>query len=98
MDSSGKMHTVQAFQIDEICGEMRNIDVTQATKLFDNLSAHEVRRKSGHIELLVGMKHANIHPKPIAEVDSLVLFESIFGKGRILAGTHPILKGREFIC
>ena len=78
MDSSGKMHIIQAFQIDEICGEMRNLDVTQAAKLFDNLSAHGLRRKAGHIELLVGMKHANIHPRPIAELESLVLFESIF--------------------
>ena len=45
------------------------------------------------MELLVGMKHANIHPKPITEVENLVLLESIFGKGRILARTHPILKG-----
>ena len=95
MDSSGKMQIIQAFQIDEICSKMRKGDVTKAAKLFNNVSAHEVRHKSGHIELLVGMKHANIHSahKPIAAVYSLVLFEIIFGKGQILAGTHHILKG-----
>ena len=43
------------------------------------------------------MKHVNIHPKPIDEVENLVLFESIFGTNRILAGTHVSLKGYDYI-
>ena len=97
INSRGEVHVIQAFQMDEICGEMRPVDVSESVQLFENLLIDDVRRKSGHIELLIGIRHANIHPKAVAEVDSLVLYSSPFGTGKILAGSHPTLKSQDYV-
>ena len=95
IDAEGNEHVIKAYQIDEICGEMRGTNVVEAASLFSELSASDVQRKSGHIELLIGAKHLSIHPDKIKSVDDLVLYKSIFGTQRILAGTHPSIGGQS---
>ena len=90
-DHDGKEHTIQAFQIDDVCGRLQSSDVSAIVDLFPGLKVEEVQRPDGPIELLIGMPHANIHPTRIEAVDNLVLYESIFGTKRILGGCHPSL-------
>ena len=97
IDANGETQTVKAYQIDEICGEMRGTDVTKAAKLFNGLSPRDVSRKNGHVELLIGAKRLSIHPKKIAEVEDLLLYKSMFGTQRILAGTHHTISGNDYI-
>ena len=90
-DNNGNEHVIQAFQIDEICGRLRDVDVSRVVNCFNGLSKEDVERPEGPIELLIGMKHATVHPKPIKKARGLVLYESIFGTTRVLGGCHPLL-------
>ena len=45
--------------------------------------------------MLVGMKNANIHPKPIQQIENLVLYESNFGTVRVLGGSHHLLEATD---
>ena len=95
IDAEGNEHIIKAYQIDEICGEMRGTNLIEAASLFNGLSPTDVQRKNGHIELLIGAKHLSIHPDKIQSVNDLVLYKSIFGTQRILAGTHPCIGGQS---
>ena len=39
LDSRGEAHIVQAYQIDNICGEMKCVKVNGIVRLFENLKA-----------------------------------------------------------
>ena len=62
-DSTGKAHVVQAYEIDDICGEMKCVNVNGVVRIFKNLKASDVRRQGGSIELLIGMEQIAIHPR-----------------------------------
>ena len=97
IDTDGTRHVIQAFEINDICGEMKSFDVDSVVNLFENLSVDDVRRRPGNIELLVGMKHAKLHPIQISISDSLILYSSKFGTGRILGGSHHLIKESDDI-
>ena len=97
IDTEGIRHVIQAYEINDVCGKLRDVDVTDVIALFPGLSAEEVQRKSGDIELLIGMRHADIHPSRIQEVQGLVLYSSKFGTNRVLGGTHPMLKESDYL-
>ena len=97
-DSKGASHVIQALEIDDICGKMRGCDISEVADLFRDLSPEDVARQSTHIELLVGMRHAAIHPTRIEAVGELVLYSSIFGTTRVLGGTHPLLRESDHIA
>ena len=96
-DSEDREYIIQAFQIKEICGQAKSVDVSGIVSLFNNLSLDDVTRTSGPVELLIGIKHVNIHPKPIEEIDGVVLFDSIFGTNRIIAGVHSTLEENDYL-
>ena len=95
IDAQGEQHVIKAYQIDEICGEMKGTDLGKAAQLFHDLSPSDVERENGHIELLIGAKHLSVHPDKIETVENLVLYKSIFGTQRILSGTHPSIGGES---
>ena len=51
-----------------------------------------------NVELLVGMEYVTLHPKPIGEKEGLVLYNSIFGTGKILGGNHQRVKKIGDVC
>lgn len=85
------------MEIEEICGQMRSIDVSGVVTLFQNLNIEDVRRVQGHVELLIGSDHLSIHPKELEEVQGLRLYESAFGTRRILCGSHPLLEKSDHV-
>ena len=94
-DREGGEHKVQAFQIEDVCGSLQDCNPSLLAAVFPELSAEDIQRPAGPIELLVGMPHANIHPTRINVAGNLVLYESIFGTGRVLGGTHPLLSSKD---
>ena len=92
VDSNGNTYTIQAFEIVNICGKISDVDVSSVVSLFNGITVGDVRREFGDIELLVGMKHATIHPKQTQESEGLVLYESRFGTNWVLGGTHELLQ------
>ena len=90
IDSEGKIHNNIAYQIDNICGEMSDVDLTAAVTLFPGLRLKDVQLTPGPVELFIGAK-LSIHPTKLEEVDNLLVYKSMFGTGRILAGTHPVI-------
>ena len=91
LDSAGKPHVLQAYEIDDICGEMKCVNVNGVVRLFKNLKASDVQREAGSIELLIGMEQIAIHPRHVDEREGMVLFSSIFGTNKVLGGSHKLL-------
>ena len=56
IDSEGNIHNILAYQIDNICGEMSDVDLTSAVALFPGLLLEDVQRTPGPVELLIGAK------------------------------------------
>ena len=90
-DCCGRSHTITAFEMDEITGEVESININGVVHLFDNLHGKDVRRVRGDIELLVGMSNSELHPVRVNFVDHLSHYTSIFGTGHLLGGRHKLL-------
>ena len=56
VDSWGSRHVVQAYEIPDICGQMKSVDVSGVVQLFQDLTVEEVNRMSGSVELLIGIQ------------------------------------------
>ena len=52
------------------------------------MSAEEIEHPVGGVDILIGMEYAEIQPRQIEANQGLVLFESSFGTGKIVAGKH----------
>ena len=92
VDHEGRNHVIPAFEIGDICGSLQNVDVSRLVESFKDLPVDDVVRPDGEIEMLIGMKHAMLHPRPIDHADGLVLYESMFGTKKVLGGCHRTLK------
>ena len=56
VDSWGSRHVVQAYEIPDICGQMKSVDVSGVVQLFQDLMVEKVNRISGSVELLIGIQ------------------------------------------
>ena len=92
LDSNGKEHVIKAFQIDDICGQLQEFNTSVVARCFKGLTGEDVHRPTGSVDLLISMRHADIHPKQMDEADGLVLHGSVFGTRRIIGGCHRTLK------
>ena len=88
VDREQNKHTIQAFEIEEICGTLKNVQTDRFAQLFNLTSAAEIRRPKGKVQVLIGSNYLSLHPTKICAKEGLVLFESSFGTGRILGGNH----------
>ena len=95
IDRRRKKHTIQLYEIDDICGEMGSVNIDGVVHLFPSTKIKELARSSGKIEMLIGMECAALHPKAICENEGLVLYQSRFGTGKILGGTHPAVTASD---
>ena len=100
MDRNGDKHKIVAYEIEEICGKIGKIKVGHLVQSFPSLKHEDVKRHSGEIDLLIGFDHAALHPQRIDVHEGLCLYKSQFGTGKILGGTHQLIKGEapEFIA
>ena len=88
VDRGGGKHLIKAYQIDEICGELKALNIKGLMPLFPFTRFQDIKRCSGKIELLIGMEYAKLHPKPACEREGIVLYNSQFGTGKILGGSQ----------
>ena len=93
LDRDGNKHVIKAFEIEEICGYINKFDMTDFAKLFPSVSVEQVKRCGGKAELLIGSNYLPLHPHSIDESEGLVLYESKFGTGKLVAGARQNLEG-----
>ena len=88
VDREGNPHLIKAFQIDEICSNLHQGNTDQFAKLFPSTTPRDIRRPKGKVDILIGNNYATVHPTKGCTREGLVLYESMFGTGKILGGSH----------
>ena len=94
-DKNGDNHEIIAYEIEEICGKIGQVKVGHLVHSFPSLKKEDVARYGGEIELLIGMGHAALHPVRTGAHEGLCLYDSQFGTGKILGGTHQLIEGES---
>ena len=79
-------------------GKQYDITITDRKKRMYKLKLYKIddicgemgsiRRSSGKIKMLIGMKYAPLHPVAISGNEGLVFYKSLFGTEKILGGTY----------
>ena len=79
-----------AMGVEEISSEIEPTNVRPALKVFPEIpDLQSVHRPSGKVDLLIGLNYLEVQPREVARVGGLSLWESRFGSGHLLGGTHP---------
>ena len=74
----------------EISSEIEPTNVKTALKVFPEIpDLKSVHRPSGKVDRLIGLNYLEVQPRQVARVGGLSLWESRFGSGYLLGGTHP---------
>lgn len=88
LDRKGDKHKINAYEISDICGQMSEVAADEFVKIFPSLKAKDIARKAGEIDLLIGSNYLYLHPIRIDCNQGMVLYKSLFGTGRVIAGSH----------
>ena len=88
IDRDGDVHKLKMYEIDDICGEINSTPTDSFVKYFPSVTKEEIARPRGKIDMLIGMDYAGLHPRPIEYNKDLVLYQSMFGTGKIIGGAH----------
>ena len=76
--------------VEEISSEIEPANVEPALKVFPQIpDLQSVSQPSGKVDLLIGLNYLEVQPRDVAQVGGLSLWESRFGSGYLLGGTHP---------
>ena len=86
-DKKGKNVDFIVYGIDKISSEVRDIDISSASKLFSNVNLKDLQRPTGEIDILIGFEYAGYHPARMQNNGHLLVMENQFGK--CLSGSHP---------
>ena len=79
-----------AMGVEEISLEIEPTNVKPALKVFPEIPDLKiVCQPSGKVDLLIGLNYLEVQPRDVARVGGLSLWESRFGSGYLLGGTHP---------
>ena len=93
VDRSGIIHRVKCFGVESITSKLEKVCIDGVIYSFPKLTAEQLARPYGTVQILIGLNQLDILPKgPVLIDGGLGVFESIFGTGYVLAGTHPSLK------
>ncbi|KAJ8032137.1 hypothetical protein HOLleu_25575 [Holothuria leucospilota] len=90
IDKEGNTVNIEAYGIECVTAKVANKDLAHLAKLFRGVSAEEVSRPSGEVDLLVGFEYAGYHPVKAQACGHLALLENQFG--RCIGGSHPSLE------
>merc|ERR1711888_493815 len=86
----GSKVIITAMGFPDISSEIEPADVGAAMNVFPQIpSIASIKRPSGKVDLLVGINCLKVQPKEIAREKNLSLWESDYGTGYLLGGTHP---------
>ena len=85
----GTRHPIRAFGVDEISKERRYEPPNELLDEFPEVSAEQIRRLPGEVDLLLGMDVVGLHPSKVRTVGHRMLMQSQFGTGHLLVGNVP---------
>ena len=86
VDRKGRKHLVFAYEVDQITAPLERVNIKPALEAFPGVREEEILRPTGHVDLLIGIQSASIHPKQVKEAGNLRLLETIFGTGKLIDG------------
>ena len=86
-DKDSNAHVLQAYQKESIC-KIPLVQVDEIASSFPSVNQTKITIESGEIDLMIGMDHGELHPIRVDSNDGLLLYESQFGSGYVVAGTH----------
>ena len=91
LDREGNYHKILAYSIPVITSSVEYTSVDGLEIFFKQIKVQKqsLARPSGQVDLLIGLKHAALHPRCIQVSDQLRLLQSQFGTGYLLDGYHP---------
>ena len=93
VDRTGKIHRVKCFGAESITSKLEKVLIDGVIHHFPQYTEDQLVRPHGQVQLLIGLNQLEILPiGPVFKVEGLGIFESIFGTGFVLAGTHASLK------
>ena len=91
-DRKGVIENVLAYSLQEITGDIDEVDLLAIKELFPNLAEEQLKRPAGAVDILIGVNYAHLHPVPKDVVGDMRLLESRFGSGIVIDGSHPRVK------
>ena len=97
IDKNGEHHTIHLYEIDDICGQLSSMSMESLVQFFPSVTADEIARPLGEVDVLIGMEYADIYPRQMETNQGLVLYESDFGTGRIVGGKNKAITANEQI-
>ena len=86
LDKKNNEHEIIAFGLEAISTDISEIKVGRISHHFRAVSDKDIKRPSGKIDLLLGLRYAKIFPRLYSVAKDLVLFKSHFGTGWVLGG------------
>ena len=93
--NDGTRKKVWAFGLDSIMGITDPVDLAKIRNLFPNIPSEVFTARQAHeVDILMGNNFLSLHPSGGTgrdAVDDLVAYQSSFGLGWVIGGTHPFL-------
>jgi hypothetical protein len=86
----GKTVFIKAYGIGRITSDIQAVNLDGVVHLFKGISAEEVARPTGPVDLLIGYEYAGFHPQLERRNGHLLLLKKQFGK--CIGGKHPSIK------
>ena len=94
IDKNGVHHSIKAFGVNcisngniETCINLHHLKQLFSPSIQKIWSKAE-QRPAGHIELLIGLNHAGLHPTVHETRGNLIVYQSLFGSGFTIGGYH----------
>ena len=64
-DKHGNLVEIIAIGIEKISTEIRNLDMSDDANLFSDITANDIRRPEGTIDILLGIDHCELLPEVV---------------------------------
>jgi hypothetical protein len=89
VDRAGNIHQVRLFAMKDITSAIKQVstgDMKVVRDMFPQISDMSIKNPMGKVDILIGLPHNGLHPKELATVGNLRLYESQFGSGHLIGG------------
>ena len=107
-DKNGYTHQIEAIGLHKLSTEYPAAKVfgvkkalNHLTHISSSLTDEKLSRDGGELDILMGTDLANLHPKTVANINHLVILQSLFGTGWTIMGhneDHVQFIGEEKGC
>jgi hypothetical protein len=89
LDRGGVIHQVKLLGMKDITSAIKQVsndDMKVVRDMFPQVSNMSIKNPKGKVDILIGLSHNGLHPKELATVGNLRLYESQFGSGHLIGG------------